>query len=57
MEEGHSFMYDLFDDVMNDIGNIQVLPKTTIPFETIGSKMLELYNNKLPKINTIINYD
>lgn len=57
MEEGKSFIYDLFDNVMNDIGRISVLPKTSIPFDDIGKMMLELYKNKLPKINSIIKYN
>lgn len=51
-----SFCYDLFDDIMNDIGYIYVAPRTSIKFEDVEIEMLRLYTNKLPALNHLIGY-
>lgn len=56
IENDISFCYDLFDDVINDIGYIYVAPRTSIKFEDVEAEMLRLYVNKLPKLNNIIGY-
>lgn len=47
IENDISFCYDLFDDIINDIGYIHVTPRTSIKFDDIESEMLKLYWNKL----------
>ena len=56
IENDISFCYDLFDNVMNDIGYIYVAPRTSIKFEEIEAEMLRIYVNKLPALNNIIGY-
>ena len=54
VEGDNTFSYDLFDDVMNDIGYIDVSPRESIKFEDVETEMLKLYNKKLPHINYVI---
>lgn len=56
VENDNSFSYDLFDDIMNDIGRIEVSPRESIKFEDVESEMLRLYNKKLPHLNNVIGY-
>lgn len=57
IENDISFCYDLFDDIMNDIGYIYVTPRTSIKYDDVETEMLRLYGNKLPILNNIIGYN
>ncbi len=56
VENDNSFTYDLFDNVMNDIGRIEVSPRESIKFDEVENEMLRLYYKKLPHLNNVINY-
>lgn len=53
-ENDINFVYDLFDDILNDIGYIDILPRTYLKFEDIEITMMEIYQKRLPYLNDII---
>ncbi len=55
-ENDTSFLYDLFDDILNDIGEIDIIPRIPLNFIEIENLMLRLYNKKVPYINNVIKY-
>lgn len=56
VENDISFCYDLFDDVMNDVGYIEIVPREPINYDNVEYEMLQLYRNKLPHLNSVIGY-
>lgn len=53
-ENDLTFVYDLFDDILNDIGYVDILPRTYLKFEDIEKNMMEIYQKRLPYLNNLI---
>lgn len=57
VENDVSYSLDLFDDIMKDIGQVEVNPRESIKFEEIESEMMRIYFKKLPHLNSVIGYN
>ena len=54
-ENDKSYIYDLFDNILNDYGRINIETRSSLNYDDIEHEMIKLFTNMLPTINSIIN--
>lgn len=56
-ENDTSFIYDLFDNVLNDYGKITIETRSSLKYDDVEVEMLRLLTQKLPHIEKILNHN